>query len=376
MRNKGIINLFCVLVSVLTVSCQQTPGRSAQGAAHKTMTIALSDRTLKNSHSASIKGKQSVEIRPQVSGVITSICIEEGANVRKGQTLFIVDQLPYKSALETALANVRSAEARLATARLNNKSQQELFNANVVAEFDLQKSANSLAEAEASLAEAKAQETNARTNLSYTEVKSPVDGKAGMIPYRVGALVNSSIQEPLVTVSDDKEVYAYFSMTEKQILSLMRTTNGDADEALKNMLEVELRLTDGSLYSHTGKIDAVSGTIDAKTGAIAIRAVFTNPERLLRNGGNGTVQIPEVRNQCIAIPQSATYELQNKVFVYKVVDGKAQSAAVEVSSFNDGKEYIVESGLQVGDVIIAEGAGLVREGTQVVVATAADTTKK
>lgn len=378
MRKTISSGLLLALSATLLASCGGAPQQMGGAAAHKTLTVSLTDRVLRNAHSASLRGIQSVEIRPQVSGVITTICIDEGAAVRKGQTLFIIDQLPYKAALETALANVRSAEARLATAKLNDASQKELFKANIVADFDLQKAANSLSEAQAALAQAKAQETNARTNLSYTEVKSPVNGKAGMIPYRVGALVSSSITEPLVTVSDDSEVYAYFSLTEKQILEMMRMRGG-ADSALKSLPEVELELTDGTAYNHTGKINAVSGTIDPKTGAVSIRATFPNPEQLLRNGGNGKVVIPETRTQCIAIPQEATFELQGRIYVYKIIDGKASSAPVVISPINDGREYIVLSGLAAGDQIIAAGAGLIREGTPITAAKnsaeTSDTTK-
>lgn len=180
------------------------------GEKYKTLIIKSSDQTLQSTYPASLRGLQSVEIRPQVSGTITNILINEGDLVRKGQVLFVIDQIPYKAALETALANVKSAEAKLQTARLTADSKEELFKENIVSDFDRQTARNQLLEAEATLAQAKAEVTNARNNLSYTEVKSPVDGVASMIPYRIGALVNSSIAEPLVTVSDDSQIYAYF----------------------------------------------------------------------------------------------------------------------------------------------------------------------
>lgn len=168
------------------------------------------------------------------------------------------------------------------------ESKEELFKEHVVSDFDLQTARNSLFQAEATLAQAKADEINARNNLSYTEVKSPVDGVSGMLPYRVGALVDASISTPLTTVSDDEEMYVYFSMTESQILSLIRA-NKTLEEALKQMPEVELQLSDGLTYNHKGKIDAISGTIDANTGAVSLRATFPNPKHMLRNGGSGTI---------------------------------------------------------------------------------------
>lgn len=328
------------------------------------MEVSRGSRTLSQSYTAVINGRQSVEIRPQVSGTITQVCIAEGAQVKKGQTLVIIDQVPYKAALETAIANVKSAEASVATARLTADSKEQLFKENVVSAFDLQTARNSLLQAEATLAQAKAEEVNARNNLSYTEVKSPVDGVSGMLPYRVGALVDASITTPLTTVSDDTEMYVYFSMTESQVLSLIRQYK-TLDEAMKQMPEVELKLSDGLTYAHKGRIDAISGTIDTSTGAVSLRATFPNPEHILRNGGSGTVVLPYIKENVLIVPQEATYEIQDKIFVYKVVDGKATSSQVSVFPINDGKEYIIESGLEEGETIIAEGAGLVQEGTVV-----------
>ena len=328
------------------------------------MEVSRGSRTLSQSYTAVINGRQSVEIRPQVSGTITQVCIAEGAQVKKGQTLVIIDQVPYKAALETAIANVKSAEASVATARLTADSKEQLFKENVVSAFDLQTARNSLLQAEATLAQAKAEEVNARNDLSYTEVKSPVDGVSGMLPYRVGALVDASITTPLTTVSDDTEMYVYFSMTESQVLSLIRQYK-TLDEAMKQMPEVELKLSDGLTYAHKGRIDAISGTIDTSTGAVSLRATFPNPEHILRNGGSGTVVFPYIKENVLIVPQEATYEIQDKIFVYKVVDGKATSSQVSVFPVNNGKEYIVESGLEEGETIIAEGAGLVQEGTVV-----------
>jgi membrane fusion protein (multidrug efflux system) len=183
-----------------------------------------------------------------------------------------------------------------------------------------------------------------------------------MIPYRVGALVSSSIAQPLVTVSDDSSVYAYFSMAENQMLDMLQQY-GSLNNAIKQMPEVELIMSNGQTYEHTGKINAISGTISENTGAVSLRAVFSNKNHFLRNGGSGTIVIPSTLKNCIAIPQTATYELQDRIFVYKVVDGKASATEIHVRPQNNGTEYIVTSGLEVGDIIVAEGAGLIKEGT-------------
>lgn len=359
---KKRIFFLLILMPMLNGCSSERPQQAA--GEYATLTTELGNMTLHTEYAATLRGRQSVEIRPQVGGIITDILIDEGAAVHKGQVLFIIDQVPYRAALQTAEANVKSAEARLQTARLTAESKEALFHEQVISDFDRQTAVNQLLEAEADLALARAEETNARNNLSYTEVKSPVDGVASMIPYRVGALVDSNIDEPLVTVSDDERIYAYFSMAEGQMLDLIQQY-GSLEEARKKMPDVELRLGNGAMYDLTGRIDAISGTVDEGTGAVRLRAVFENPGHLLRNGGSASVSVPTLFSKRIIIPQSATYELQNRIFVWKVIDGKTQSAPITVYKYNDGSSYIVESGLEVGDVIVAEGAGLLHEGIQI-----------
>ena len=362
MRNK-ILGLLTISAALLC-SCKQnsTTTTSKNDAVYPTLEIQLSDRTLTTGYSAAISGVQTVEIRPQVSGMITDILIEEGESVRKGQVLFVIDQTPYKAAYEIAMASVKSAEAALSTARLIYESNQKLFDQDVVSEFDLMTAKNDLIDAEARLTLCKAEEVNASNNLSYTEVRSPVNGVASMIPYRVGALVNSNIAQPLVTVSDDSRVYAYFSMAENQMLDMVQQY-GSLNNAIQQMPEVELIMSNGQVYEHKGKINAISGTISESTGSVSIRAVFNNRNHLLRNGGSGSIIIPSEYKNCIVIPKTATYELQDRIFVYRVVDGKASSTEISVSPQNNGVEYIVIKGLEVGDIIISEGAGLIKEGT-------------
>ena len=363
MKNKVLAIIFS---AIALASCNQNKTQTATQKEnyYETMEVTLSDRTLTTGYSAAISGVQTVEIRPQVSGMITDILIEEGESVTKGQVLFVIDQTPDKAAYEIAVANVKSAEAALSTAKLILDSNKNLYEQDVVSEFDLMTAQNDLTEAEARLALCKAEEVNASNNLSYTEVRSPVNGVASMIPYRVGALVNSSIAQPLVTVSDDSRVYAYFSMAENQMLDMVQQY-GSLNNAIRQMPEVELIMSNGEKYEHTGKINAISGTISESTGAVSIRAVFNNRNHLLRNGGSGTIIIPMTLQNCMVIPQSATYELQDRVFVYKVVDGKASSTEIHIAPQNNGVEYIVTDGLEVGDIIVAEGAGLIKEGTPI-----------
>ena len=362
--NKKWIRLIGIVgCTVWMASCKQAPDAGVKSS-YAVMRIETADKELSSSYSASIRGRQDIDIYPQVSGTIEKLCVTEGQKVRRGQPLFIIDQVPYQAALNTAEANLKAAEAAEATADLTFKSTKRLFDQKVVSDFDLQKAQNSLLSAKASVAQMKAQVVNARNNLSYTVVKSPADGVVGQLPYRQGALVSSSIPQPLTTVSDNSELYVYFSVNEDDLLNMTRQY-GSLEEAAKKMPAVKLILNDGSVLPDSGRVESISGVINTSTGTAQVRATFPNASHLLHSGANGNVEVPVYYKDVIVIPQAATFELQDKVLVYKVVDGKAQSANIEVAPNNNGTEYIVTQGLNVGDVIIAEGAGLVREGTPV-----------
>lgn len=349
-------------MTVLFMACGQQQTTSTPS--YSVMEVNATNETLTSKYSASIRGKSDIAVFPQVSGYITQVSVEEGASVRKGQTLFIIDQVPYQAALETAEANVGVAKANVETARLTYESKQELFNNNVVSSFELKTAENALASAEAQLKLAQAQETNARNNLSYTVVKSPSDGIVGTIPFKTGALVGPSIPSPLTTVSDNSDMYVYFSMTENQMLSLLRSYES-VDAALKLMPPVHLELSDGSVYEHEGRIKTVSGVIDQVTGSISLKAEFPNKNKLLHSGGSGKVIIPTLKENAIVIPKSATFEIQDKVYVFKVIDGIAKSSMISVHTLSKNGEYIVESGLNAGDIIITEGVGFMRDGMAV-----------
>ncbi|WP_298063555.1 efflux RND transporter periplasmic adaptor subunit [uncultured Rikenella sp.] len=365
MKPAGLLAVCCLAAA----GCQEAPTVQTGAAEYEMITVEPTDRTLSSTYSATIRGRQDIDIYPQVGGTLTQVCVTEGQRVKKGQSLFIIDQVPYQAALQTATANVKAAEAALATARLTYESRQELYRQNVVSEFDLNTAKNSLLAAEAQLAQAKAQEVNARNNLSYTVVKSPSDGVVGTLPYRVGALVGANLPQPLTTVSDNSNMYVYFSMNESQLLNLIRQY-GSKDAVLKQMLPIDLILSDRSQYAQKGKIETISGVIDRSTGTVSLRAVFPNENGLLHSGGTGNVVLPVEKSGALVIPQSATFEIQDKRFVYKAVDGKAVSVPVQVTRVNGGKEFIVDEGLAAGDVIVAEGVGLLREGMPVAPKTA------
>lgn len=362
MKLKGIITVF--LCSILAISCSQNKTSTNESSEYPLMTLKREDRQLTEQYAAVIRGRQDVEVRPQVSGTITQVRVEEGAKVKRGQILFIIDQVPYKAAVEVAKAAVATAEAAEETARQTLEGKQMLYADKVISDFELRTAQNEYKSAQAATMQARAELVNARNNLSYTEVKSPVDGVAGMTDFRIGALVSATMTEPLISVSDNSRMLAYFSLTEKQVLSLTKQY-GSLEEVLKSFPEVSLKLNDGSVYEHKGKIDVISGIIDKTTGTVSLRAIFDNSDGRLMSGGQANIILPYDRPGSIVIPQEATYEIQNRIFAYRVIGGVAKSTSIEVFPINNGKEYIVESGLEEGDVIVSEGAGLLKDGTKI-----------
>ena len=267
------------------------------------------------SYPATIKGVQDIEVRPQVSGFIVKLCVDEGATVKKGQALFQIDPTQYAAAERQAKAAVEMAKSNVNTLSLNEQQKKNLYDKKIISDFEYQSAVDQLLSAKASLAQAEAQLTSARQNLGFCTVTSPSDGVVGTFPYRIGSLVSPSVTQPLTTVSEIGEMYVYFSMTEKQLLGLTRA-GGTLKEQLEKMPAVKLELADGTMYTEEGKIDAVSGVIDQTTGSVSMRAVFPNKQLVLRSGGMANVIFPYTMEDIILIPQSATQEIQDKKFVY------------------------------------------------------------
>ena len=314
---------------------------------------------------ATIKGLQDIEVRPQVSGLIVKLCVDEGATVRKGQALFQIDPTQYKAAYDQAAASVKSAKANLETITATERNKKMLHDQKIISDFEYQTAVNNLLTAKANLAQAEAAYTAAKQNLDFCTVKSPSDGVIGTFPYRIGALVSPSISEPLTTVSEIGDMYVYFSMTEKQLLDLTRA-GGTLKEQLEKMPAVKLQLADGTMYDAEGKIDAVSGVIDQTTGSVSMRAIFPNKQNILRSGGMANVVFPYTMSGIILIPQTATQEIQDKKFVYVLQpDSTLKHTEIQISNLNDGKNYIVTGGLKEGDQIVVEGVQTLQDGQKI-----------
>lgn len=346
-------------------SCRGKSSGQTENAEVSTITAGISPIDIDDEYSATIRGRQDIDIYPQVSGKIVKVCIKEGERVRKGQSLFIIDQVPYKAALERAKADVHIAQAQVRTARLEYESKASLYKDKVISEYELSMSEISLASAEAALEQAEANETDARNSLSYTDVTSPVDGVTGALPYREGTLVSPSMASPLMSVSDNSSMYVYFSMSENKLLSILRQY-GSHEKAIEMLPEISLKLNDGTLYEYKGSVETISGVINPQTGSVSLRAVFPNPSGMLLSGGTGNIVITRTDSSSVVIPQTATFMIQDKIFVYKVVDGKAVMVEVNAEGTPDGQNYIIRGGLSEGEIIVSDGISSVYEGAEIV----------
>ena len=365
-----LVLLACCLA--LLSSCKNGNNGEAKAPEYAVITTQATTAHLTNSYPATIRGKQDVEIRPMVSGFITKLHVDEGSVVKKGQVLFTIDQVQYKAAVETAKAAVETAKAALQTQELTTVNNRELNKKGIVSDYQLSTSENQLAQAKASLAQAQANLTNAVRNLEYTEVTSPSDGVVGQIPYRVGSLVSASMSTPMTTVSDNSEMFAYFSMTERQLPTMIRE-GGSMEEILAKLPKLNLSLIDGTIYPDSGRVETISGVIDPTTGSVSMRAMFPNTHNVLRSNSTGNVIFPNLLTDVILIPQSATTEIQDKKFVYVLQpDNTVKNTEIQVYSLNDGQNYYVTGGLKAGDKVVIEGVQALNDGQAITPITPAE----
>jgi membrane fusion protein (multidrug efflux system) len=370
--NQTAIKLGAFILSATTASALVSCGGNAQDAqqqqapAIEVMTVQPGDADLSSTYPATIKGKTDIEIRPQISANIVKVHVDEGQHVKAGQVLFSLDDIQLRAAVNSAQAAVNSAQAAVNTAATNEKNQKALYEKNIISQTQWQTSLDALDQARAGLRQAQESLVNARKSLSYAVVTAPSDGVIGSINYREGSLATPSMV--LTTVSDNSQVYAYFSLNERDLLTLTNNGENSIDAELKNFPEVQLQLADGTIYPLKGKVATVSGVIDQTTGAATVRALFDNTNGMLRSGATGLVIIPQHSANVIVVPQKATYELQDRKYVYTVNDSNMTVATpITVLSVNDGQNYVVTEGLKAGDVVAVEGVGstLTRPGTPI-----------
>ena len=346
---KSILLSAITAVTVLLTSCGGGGRQSLPTSdEYPVVTIGAANAQLKTTFPATIKGVQDVEVRPKVSGFITKLYVHEGEYVRAGQVLFVVDNSTYQAAVRQAEAQVVSAQSGIASANA------------------------AVTQAHAAVRQAQAMLSTAKDNLGFCYVKSPASGYVGSLPYKEGALVSASSAQPVTTVSNTSSIEVYFSMTESDVLKLSRTNNG-LNNAIKSFPSVSLMLADGTTYNHEGVVVKTSGIIDATTGTVSVIARFPNPEHLLKSGGSGQIVIAKNNNRALLVPQEATVQVQDKIFVYKVdADSKVHYTEITVDPQNDGINYIVTSGLKMGDRIVSKGLSSLEDGAKITALTPAE----
>ncbi|WP_245586394.1 efflux RND transporter periplasmic adaptor subunit [Olivibacter sitiensis] len=327
------------------------------------MTINSGAEKLYHDYPASIEGTANVEIRPQVEGKLDAILVDEGAKVKKGQALFKIDDRPYREQMNQALANLHAADASLENARLEVEKKTRLVNNKVLADFQLKSAIAAENGAKANLEQAKAALESARINLGYTLVRAPMDGYIGRLQKKQGALVSPLDAQALTDLSDIHELHVYFSLGENDFVQFKTQYEGiTLEEKLQHIPPVTLLLSDQSAYPIQGKVDMVDGQFDKNTGAITLRATFPNKEGLLRSGNTGRVRLERLHQDVLVVPQLATMEMQDKIFVYTVNDSNYVARKPIGIAGKSGANYLVKSGLKKGDRIVYKGIDLLQEG--------------
>lgn len=352
-----------ILFSACNNNSAQTDKNQTKKKEYAVITIEAQTATLNIQYPASLQGEQNVEIRPRIDGYIEKILIDEGAVVKKGQILFRLDGAQYEQNVRSAEADIKIAAADVNAAQVQVNKVKHLVEKDIISHYELESAEYTLQSKQAALAQANAKLLNAKTNLSYTVITSPSNGIVGAIPYKAGSLVSSSSAQPLTTVSNISTIYAYFSMNEKDFLSLIQSDNNKPlQQKLKQMKGISLLLADGSNYPHAGRIETVSGIINSQTGSANFRAVFPNTQSHLRSGGSAVVCIPTTIQNAILIPQKATYEIQGKRFVYLVgKDGRLKNTEVNVMPVGIDRFFVVVNGVNAGDNVVIEGVNTLKE---------------
>lgn len=357
--------MFFAATAMLLASCSGGGGRPTFGDNEYPVEEAgTTSAETQLTYPASIKGVQDVQISPKLGGFLTKIYVKEGQSVSAGQVLFEIDNQTYQAQVRQAQAAVNTAKTQVNTAELTYNNSKKLFDNRVIGDYEMKTAQNTYEQAKAGLAQAEAALANAKEALSFCFVKSPAAGVVGTLPFKVGALV--SAQNVLTTVSDNSTMEVYFSVNEKTALDMAKADGGQ-NGALAALPAVKLQLADGSIYAHEGKVTKMSGVIDHTTGSIQMIAVFPNPEKLLKSGGSGNIIIPQDNDAAILIPQRCVMEVQNKKFVYTVNDSnKVKYTEITVYPQTDGNNYIVTSGLKVGDKYVTNGITKLSDNMEIV----------
>jgi len=367
--HTSIIVPALIALSISLQSCMSgsaNPSPQSQAPALPVMGTPVSPVTVYQEFSSSLEGKVNVEVRPQVDGYLEKIYVDEGAYVTAGQPLFKINAQLYNEALNNAKANVLAAQANVQKAQVDLDRLKPLVDNAVISDVQLKTAKANYNAATAALAQARAMVGNAQINVGYTLIKAPVSGYIGSIPFKTGSLVGRGETQPLTVLSEVNTMYAYFSMSEPDFIAFKNKYPGETiEQKLKNVPSVELLLADNTVYPQQGKIELVQGQFDKTIGAINFRAAFPNPNKILRSGNTGKIRLPQLFNEVLVVPQEATFEIQDKVFVFTVdSSNKVTSKPIAVSG-KTSYYYFVNKGLSAGEKIVLSGTGNLKDGVQI-----------
>ncbi|WP_245600574.1 efflux RND transporter periplasmic adaptor subunit [Flavobacterium daejeonense] len=360
---KKVTFLFVIAIFFISCADKNAAPPTPPAPQFPVLSIIKESVTTETEYPASIQGAVDVEIRPQVSGNLERVLVDEGAYVTKGQTLFKINERPFREQLNNALANLHAAEAASINAQLEVDKLKPLVQNKVVSDYQLKTAKASQKIAAANIEQAKAMVESARINLGYTTVKAPVSGYIGRLPKKQGSLVSATDIEPLTTLSDVHEVFVYFSLSETDFIKFKSQYAGNTiGDKIKNLPPVTLILADNNPFSKSGKIDMVDGQFDKTTGAITLRATFPNANGTLRSGNTGKIRLGINHNNVILVPQSATIEMQDKVFVFTVnKENKVSKMPLTIVGKSD-TNYLISDGIKYGDQIVLSGIDKLQEG--------------
>lgn len=377
MKNKILIVVFC---SLALFSCKKEDGKKDGPKPYPVVSVEAKNITGYDEYPASIRGIVNNDVRAKIQGYITQVLVDEGQYVSAGQALFRLETNMLsenadaaKSGVSAAQANVQAARAAVNAAKVEVDKLKPLVDKNIISNVQLQTAVANLARAQAQLSQAIAAQQqatasykSAQANVDYSIIRAPISGVVGKLPLKVGSLVGPADATPLTTISDTRSVYAYFSLNEKEYLNFLEKSYGaTVPEKIKNLPMVELKLANGSLYPEKGKIEVTTGQIDATTGTIQFRVGFPNPTKLLSNGNSGTIRFPKFYNNALVVPESATYEQQGIVYLFKVEKDTAKNSVIEVQD-RVNNMVVVKSGINKGEKIIAAGIGGLKSGSAVI----------
>lgn len=318
-------------------------------------------------YTATVEGTVNVEIRPHVSGYLEKIYVEDGAYVTQGQPLFRINSKEYGEYANNAAASVQAAKAAVDRAQVEVDRLKPLVDNKVIAEVQLKTAKANLDAAKAAYAQAVSGKGSADITVGYTLITAPVSGYVGRVNYKQGSHIGNGELQPLTVLSEVNNVHAYFSMSEADFLAFLAALPGKStEEKVRNIPAVDLQLPDNSIYAQKGKVELVQGQFDRNSGTIAFRAVFPNNDKLLRSGITGKVRIPALHQNQLIVPQEATYELQDKVYVFTVGDSNKVASKQIAISGKSGNTYLVSNGVQSGETIVYSGIQRLRDGAVIV----------